>query len=154
MFNLETVDGRKSLINFIESKENGGRKAETYQQSEVYNDRIKPYVIGELRKQFSEASVQEMPIVSSMNVCKRVVNQQATIYNEAPIREWIGLEERQEEVAWEVYHQMRINKKLSIANKYFKLHKQCLLQIVPQNGKLIMRVFHPYQWDYIPNQTL
>lgn len=153
MFNLETVDGRKSLINFIESKENGGRKAETYQQSEVYNDRIKPYVIGELRKQFSEASVQEMPIVSSMNVCKRVVNQQATIYNEAPIREWTDLDDKQSEVAWEVYHQMRINKKLSIANKYFKLHKQCLLQIVPQNGKLVMRVFHPYQWDYIPNQT-
>ena len=150
---LTTQEGRKKLIEQLESKTNQGRKSETFQQAEVYNDRIKEYVIQELRKQFNEQTVIEMPVVSSLNICKRVVNNQSIIYNDAPERSWTELNEDQESVLWNVYHDMKVNKKLGNANRYFKLHKQCLIQIIPIMGKLQMRVLRPYQWDAIPNQN-
>lgn len=148
---LSTEIGRKKAIAYIESNDNLGRKAETYKQNEIYNDRIKQFVINNLREQFSEQSVKEMPVVSSVNIAKRVVNQLASIYREEPERDWEGLSDDQKEIAFKIYSEMKANKKLSMANRYFKLHKQCLLWMIPQDGKLTLRVLHPYQWDAIPN---
>lgn len=148
---LNTQQGRKQVIDYIESKDNLGRKNESFKQSEIYNDRIKPYVINELREQFQEQTVIEMPLVKSVNIAKRCVNNQAIIYNEAPERDWSDLTDEQKEVLWSVYHDMKINKKLGVSNKFYKLHTQCLLQILPKDKKLIMRVLHPHQWDAIPS---
>lgn len=148
---LQSESGRKKLIEYLESKDNLGRKNESFKQSEIYNDRIKPYVINELREQFQEQTVIEMPLVKSVNIAKRCVNNQAIIYNEAPERDWTDLTDEQKEVLWNVYHDMKANKKLSVGNKFYKLHTQCLLQIIPKDKKLIMRVLHPHQWDAIPS---
>lgn len=148
---LYTQEGRKTLIEKIETKENLGRKNESFKQSEIYNGRIKPYVINELREQFSEQTVIEMPLVKSVNIAKRCVDNQAIIYSKAPQRDWSDLNDQQKEVLWNVYHDMKINKKLCVANKFYKLHTQCLLQIIPKDMKLIMRVLHPHQWDAIPS---
>ena len=149
---LSTQEGRRKCVDYIESNQNKGRKAEVYKQSEVYNDRIKQFVISNLREQFSEGTVKEMPIISHVNVCKRIVNQQASIYSEEPERDWTDISEDQKEIAWKIYHEMRANKKLSVANRYYKNHKQCLLWMIPDDGKLTLRVLKPYQWDAIPNE--
>lgn len=150
---LKTQGGRKQIIEEIESKDNLGRKNESFKQNEIYRDRIKQFLLNELREQFSEDTIKEMPLVKSVNIAKRCVNSLAVIYNEAPDRKFKGLSSDQEQVMWNIYHDMKANKKLGMANKFFKLHNQCLIQIVPQNGKLIMRVLHPHQWDAIQNQT-
>lgn len=148
---LTTPNGRKRVVEWIESNENKGRKTSSYQASEILNDRIKPYVIEELRQQFSEQSVREIPIVSSVNIAKRVVNQLACIYRENPDREWTELSDEQNEIVRLVYDDMMANKKLNLANKVFKNHDQCLVQIIPKYGKLIMRILKPHQWDCIPD---
>jgi hypothetical protein len=136
-------------INRIESNENKGRKAESYKQAEIYNDRIKQYVVADMRGQSNEETIREMPLVSSINIAKRVVNKLASIYKEAPDRQWKDLTPEQNETLWNIYHDMGVNKKLCTANKFYKLHKQCLLWVIPKNGKLTMRVLRPHQWDVI-----
>jgi hypothetical protein len=149
---LATQEGRKKVIQFTESKDNIGRKAESYRQTEVYYDRLKNFVVEELRQQFSEQTISEMPLVKSVNIAKRCVNNQAMIYSNAPERTWSDLSDVDEETMWKIYHDMGANKKLDFANKMFKLHKQVLLQVIPKNGKLIMRVLHPHQWDVITSE--
>lgn len=148
--NLSTPSGRKALIDKIESNANLGRKSASYKASEILNDRIKPYVIEELRQQFNEASVREIPVVSSVNIAKRVVNQ-LLIYKDAPIRDWTEVSDEQKDVIDLVYNDMMANKKMNLANKVYKNHDQCLVQIVPKEGKLIMRVLKPHQWDAVPD---
>src|SRR6056297_1699105 len=153
MFDLESRSGRMAAIDYIESNENRGRKTTSYEASEIYNDRIKQYVVEELREQFSEHTVREMPVVSSVNICKRIVNQLACIYSDAPMRDFTELSEEQIEVMNKVYDDMMANKKLNLANKLFKNHDQCLLQILPKNGKLIMRAIKPHQYVAIPDDN-
>ena len=144
-----TQSNIKQAIDRIESSENKGRKAESYKQAEIYNDRIKQYVVADMRNQSNEETIREMPLVSSVNIAKRVVNKLASIYKEAPEREWKDLTPDQNETLWNIYHDMGANKKLCTANKFYKLHKQCLLWVIPKNGKLTMRVLRPHQWDVI-----
>jgi hypothetical protein len=146
---LATPEGRKKVIQFAESKDNIGRKAESFKQVEVFYDRLREFVVEELRQQFSEQTISEMPLVKSVNIAKRCVNNQAMIYSNAPERTWSDLSDVDQEIMWKIYHDMGANKKLDFANKMFKLHKQVLLQVIPKNGKLIMRVLHPHQWDVI-----
>jgi hypothetical protein len=148
-----TIEGRKKAIEFIESKDNLGRKNESFKQLEVYYDRLKQFIIDELRQQFSEQTVSEMPLVKSVNIAKRCVNNQAVIYSNAPERSWSELSDEDQETMWKIYHDMAANKKLDFANKMFKLHKQLLLQVIPKDGKLIMRVLHPHQWDAIISES-
>ena len=148
---LSTPSGRKQVIDRIESNENKGRKVASYKASEIINDRIKPYVIEELREQFSEETVRELPIVSSVNVAKRIVNSLACVYKDKPKRDFTEVSEGQKEIANMIYDDMLVNKKLNLANKVFKNHDQCLIQIIPKDGKLIMRILKPHQWDAVDN---
>lgn len=148
---VNTTGGRKALIDKIESNANLGRKAASYRASEIINDRIKPYVVEELRSQFNEDSVKEIPVISSVNIAKRVINQ-LLIYRDAPEREFTEVSDDQKEVVDLVYQDMMTNKKMNLANKVYKNHDQCLIQIIPKNGKLIMRVLKPHQWDAVPSQ--
>ena len=150
---LNTKAGRVALISQIESKANQGRKTSSYKASEVYNDRIKDYVIESLREQFSEQTVREIPIVSSVNIAKRVINQLSCIYRDAPLREFTELSDDQADKMDLVYDDMQANKKLNLANKIYKNHDQCLIQVIPRDGKLIMRVLKPHQWDAVPSDA-
>ena len=150
--NLTTAGGRKKAIEMIESNSNLGRKTESYQASEIYQDRIKEYVVETLREQFSENTIREMPIVSSVNICKRIVDQIACIYSDQPERDFTELNGDQAEVMNLIYDDMNANAKLDLANRVYKNHDQCLIQVVPKMGKLIMRILKPHQWDAIPDE--
>lgn len=150
---LTRQDNRRQVITYIESNENKGRKAKSYKASEIYHDNIKPFVINDLRAQFSEQTIREMPVSSNANIAKRIVNQLATVYQEAPQREWPELSEQQQVVAYDLYHSTNVNKKLNIANKYLKLHKQALLWMIPKNGELTLRVLQPHQWDVVVDEN-
>ena len=142
------IEQRKLLVEKIESDQNKGRKVYSYKASEVINDRIKQYVIDELRGSFEEDAIREMPVISSINIAKRIVNQ-LNIYKEKAEREFHNMTDDQKEVMHEVYNRMAIDKKMRMANKFYKNHDQCLIQILPKHGSLIMRVLKPHQWDVI-----
>ena len=147
--NLLNMEERQKLIGDIESESNRARKQWSLRQFEVQSGRIQQYVKEDLEGQFDESSVREMPIVSSLNIQKRIVQKKATVYKEAPIRKFDNVEDKAEEVLNLIYKDMKINGKLNQSNKGFIYQDQSIGMVVPKGGKLITRVFKMHQIDVI-----
>jgi len=83
------------IIGQIESDENKKRKAESYNQFQIYNDNLRPFVLRKLRSMYSDETVCEMPVISSINIAKRICNQEASIYRNSPIQNFVGVSDDQ-----------------------------------------------------------
>lgn len=150
-FNYLNQEDRVRLINNIKSENNKARKQESYRASEISQGRIYQYVREYLLNQLEPASVREMPIVSSINVQKAVVDKKAVIYKKKPERFFTELNEVQEEIVELVYKDMQVDEKLNKSNKNFVYQDQSIGMIVPKNGKLIMRILKMHQIDVVPS---
>lgn len=151
--NLLSQPERQKLIGSINSENNKARKAISLKQFEVQGGRIEPFVKDSLKTQLDNDSVLEMPIVSSINVQKAVVDRKATIYKKKPIREFTETDEDQAATLKLIYRDMKADMKLNKANENYVYQDQTIGMIVPKNGKLIMRVFAMHQIDAIVDPT-
>ena len=139
---LQSLSGRKILVDEIKGWENVERKKESYKQSQVYAGFNRGYVIDYLRTQFSENTVNKMPIISTVNLCKRIVDKQSSIYVSAPSRSFTNLDEEQQEQILEWYEKNKVNSYFLKANRAFKNQEQTFLMLAPdQSGRLKIRVF-------------
>ena len=148
------ISYRRQILNDINSEENRDRKAESLKQSEIFSDRLFQYVREELRRHFSEETVNEMPIVSFINFLRRIVKQEASIYKDEPVRRFFANQEmsdEQEEAIQVLYKKIRANVKLKKSNQKYKLQDQSHLMIVPVNGKIKVRALYSHQIDAIPD---
>lgn len=143
---------RAQLLQDIKSEENKQRKAKSFQEFEVYNDRLHQYVEAYLVSQLSRNTVRKMPIISSINISKRVVDQQV-IYKNQPDREFYDISDDDKAVLEEVLADMMYETKLLKSNSYYKLQHQNLLQVILKDGKLEMRVLLPHHYDVVPSAT-
>jgi hypothetical protein len=150
MINLMDIGHRLQLIREIDGPENKARKAQSLRQFEIFNDRQHQYVLEYLRGQFSEKTVREMPIISSINLARRVVKQESSLYKTAPKREFYGVSEEQEVMLQAVYADYGYNDRFLKANEYFKLQEQTHLHWVLQYGKIKPRVLMPHHLDVVP----
>lgn len=142
---------RKNLIREIEGNENRQRKLESLKQVEVWNDRLDQYVREELRGFVSELTEREMVKVSSINLTRRIINQEASLYRRPPKRRFINVSDEQSEVLDRIYTAMRANVMLMRSNASFKLQHQNHLMVVPQFGKLTLKVLRNHHIDSVPN---
>lgn len=141
---------RLQIIDEINSQENKDRKSVSQRQTNIYEDNLQQYVYEELKKQLNDSTIQKMPVVYSINLAKRIVDQKASLYNEAPKREFTNLSDDQEEKVRLIYRDMMANTVFKRANKLFKLQQQNLLKLVPKNGKLTMKTLKSHYYDVIP----
>jgi hypothetical protein len=121
-------------------------------QYDVFNDRLDKYVQTYLRSQFSDSTVSAMPIVSSINLAKRIINQEASIYKTAPKRTFQNADEKLTEVLNAVYTDGKFDVLFNKSNAYYKLQNQNLLQVVLKQGKLSLRSMLGHHYDVIPKQ--
>lgn len=142
---------RKLFIQDIKSQENKDRKEKSFKEYEILCDRLKKYVTDYLLSQFSNATVLEMPIVSSVNLMKRICNKEAAIYKESPEREFSNLSEQQVEELNKLYSTLNLDAYLMKSNLYFKAQQQSFLMLLPKEGELKFKVILPHQLDIIPN---
>lgn len=149
---LLTIEYRKRILQEISGWENKERKYESFKQFEVYHERSRQFVLEYLRSQFNRSTVEQMPIVDSINISKRVVEKQSTLYTEQPEREFSMLDAEQVEELNNLYKDLGFNQKLAHANGYYKLQQQTCLWLVPVNNKLKLRCLLPHQYDVIPNE--
>lgn len=149
---LLTIEYRKKILQEISGWENKERKYESFKQFEVFHERSRQYVLEYLRSQFSKTTVDQMPVVDSINVSKRIVEKQSTLYSECPEREFTALDAEQVEEVQNLYKDLGFNQKMAHANGYFKLQQQTALWLVPVNNKLKLRCLMPHQYDVIPNE--
>lgn len=151
MLDLSTQEGRSKLANSLNDESTKARKQWSLRQFEIQSGRIQQYVKESLENQYDVQSVKEMPITSSINIQKRIVNKKATIYKKAPMRKFTELNDKQKEVVDLIYKDMNLNQKLNVSNKAFVYQDQSIGMILPKNGKLICRVFKMHQIDAIPS---
>ena len=147
--NLENIESRIKLISNINSENNKARKQWSFRQFEVQGGRIQQFVKESLENQLYEESVREMPLVSSINVQKAVVDRKATIYKKRPNREFTETTDEQSDTLKEIYRDMKADVKLNKSNKNYSYQDQSIGMIIPKNGKLEMRVFNMHQIDAI-----
>ena len=96
--NLLLLEDRLKLIKHIESSENKDRKQESFRQTQIFQDRLYQYVREALLREFSKQTVDEIPIIASINLARRIIKQEASIYRTAPNREFTELSDDQSEV--------------------------------------------------------
>lgn len=149
--NYTDKEVRQSIIQDIKSQENQKRKDESVRQKEVYSDNIKPYVQEFLKPFYSDAAFKEIPLIACINLSKRIANQEASLYKEAPKRTFYGVSDEQAQALHELYEDMNFDSKMLKSNRYYRFQNQNDIYVVPVNGKLEMRVMLNHNFDVIPN---
>jgi hypothetical protein len=151
MINLINEDERRRLIENINSENNKARKQVSLKSSEVAGGRLEQYVKERLQGELDYSSVREMPIVSSINIQKAVVDKKATIYKRKPTRRFTEMSDEQTDTMNLIYKDMKLDMKLNKANKNYLYQDQTIGMIIPKNGKLIARIMKMHQIDVIPS---
>jgi hypothetical protein len=150
-FNYSAPGLMKQIAQDIDSTENKRRKRVSFSQGEILRDILLPAVEAYLRTFFREETIRNMPIFGSINLARRIIKNEASIYSTPPKRTFEGVSEEQALKLEEVYADMCANQKLKTANEYFKLQDQTHLNIVPVEGKLKMRAIMLHQLDAVPS---
>lgn len=151
MINFGDINERKKLLEELSSRENKDRKSESFSQYEVFNGRIGPYVKSYMKKFYSSKEVEKIPIISSINLCKRIIAQEASLYKNAPDRKFVGMSDDQIEVVQKVYNDMMFDAKMIRVNQFYKLQNQVHSQVAMKNGKLQIRPLLAHHLDAVPD---
>lgn len=146
---LRIPDNRVQVLRDIKTPENKDRKDKSFEATEIYNGRLRQYVIETLEQMHSASSVKEMPI-QSVNLSRRIVSEKASIYNSSPMRHFQNVSDEQEAVLNDIYNDMKADYMLAKSNEFYALQNQCLLQCVPMDGKFKLRVLKLHQFDVVP----
>lgn len=146
--NWSNLAHRKQVIAEILGYENTERKSQSVKELDVYRGFIRKYVEHELLCQYANAD--DIPVISSINVCKRVVDNDSKLYAEAPKRDFQGVNERQAEALKNIYDDMKADTMLLRSQRYLGLQQQNILHLLPKNKKLVLRPYKMHQVDAIP----
>lgn len=144
---------RAHIIKEIESDENIRRKQESLKRYEIYNDRLEEYVYNVLQRDLSAETLDQMRVISSINLCKRITDEQSSIYTKRPNRMIHNSDERTDELFGNIYSMGRVNTAMKKANVAFNLQQQCALQVIPKGGRLKIKVLQPHHYDVLPNHA-
>ncbi len=150
--NLLNIDERKKIIEAIQSPENIARKMAEQRKFDIYRRRQAPYVLQRLTDEFDVSTVKDMRKVLSINPCKRIVDEQASLYVSEPEREFPDTDDKMKEQIDAVYNCAKVDPAMRLANRYYKLHGQTCLYSVPRKGKLTVRALTPKDYDVIPDE--
>ena len=145
---LRIPENRVQVLEDIKTPENKDRKDKSFEATEIYNGRLRQYVIEHLETMHSTSSVKEMPI-QTINISKRIVQERSSIYKDSPTRHFQNVSEEQEQVLNNIYDDLKADYMLSKANDFYALQNQCVIQCVPMDGKFKLRILKLHQFDVI-----
>ena len=149
---LNNLEVRLALIASINSKGNKERKEESLKRFEIFNDRQGQYIQDALVEEFDVETVKGMRVVKSVNISKRIIQEQASIYNDEPERNYSNASEKEDEQLENLNRFSLLDQKLKMANRYFKLYNdQIILKVLPKNGVLNVDVLYPHNFDAVPD---
>lgn len=149
--NLLDIMVRKQIIDDINSPENKSRKANEQRKFDIYRKRQAGYVIERLKSEFESATVDTMRKVLSINPAKRIVDEQASLYVDEPERHFADASQQEQDQLKKIYEIGKVNPQMRLANRYYKLHNQAALYVLPKDGKLCVRALTPKDYDVVPD---
>jgi hypothetical protein len=141
---------RKSLVADLKNNENEQRKKTSVKQFEIFKDRALYFVKEYLKGFYAQDTINEMPLIGSINLAKRVVTKEAGLYVNAPTRTFVGLTEDQAQAMHKVYADLKVNTAMLKANQMFKDQDQTHVQVCLMNGALKIRNLWQHQLDVVP----
>lgn len=116
---------------------------------EIYKSRQSPFVYEKIKREMGSEAAKGRTI-TSINLTKKIVNEQAKIYLREPEREFSDLNDQQRELIESIYEESSVDIKMKKLNRIFKLNDQAALQIVPKEGRLEFRPLYPHHYDVVP----
>ena len=148
---------RKKIIDETQSEENKRRKEESLRRWDIYQGQQRQYILRALINEFSQDTVADMRTFTSINLTKRITDEQAAIYKIPPERTFqkkggplAGNELLQ---VTNLYELGKYNVQLKKANKAFKLNDDEIhIQVIPKDGKICWRVLFPHHLDVVPDE--
>jgi hypothetical protein len=153
MLNLLNDNVRKQIIEETKGNENIQRKKVSFGQIEIYKDRIYQQVKAYLEGFYSKDTINNTPIVASVNLARRIVNKEASLYCKAPERVFYNVTPAQEELLKTIYDDMKIDTIMQRLNQNYKLQDQAHAYIVPRAGKLKIQALASHQLDVVPSSA-
>lgn len=156
-YNILDLSVRKKILEEILGSENQRRKEESLRRFEVYKQNQRRLIMAALAQEFSPKTVASMRTLTSINLTKRIIDQKASIYREAPDRSFTKgsgdpLSDLELKQLQNTYHLGAFNVSFKNANRLFKLQSdQIHLQVVVQGRTPIMRVLMPHHLDVVPS---
>ena len=134
------------------------RKLEAKKRQEIYKDLAKKWVIKQLSEELGPDSLKAAKNrASNISICKKIINKTATVYQSGVLR---TVEDATSQVAIDALSdEMDFNTIMRNVNALLELHKNLLVQVIPQKNNLesiekelydiIVRYFHPEYYDPI-----
>lgn len=153
MLNLLNANVRKQILDESNGNENQERKKLSFEQIEIYKDRIYQQVKEYLEGFYSKETIENTPIVASVNLTRRIVNKEASLYTKEPERIFYNVSEQQAELLEQIYDDMKIDTIMQRLNQNFKLQDQAHCYIVPRAGKLKAVSLAAHQLDVVPSSA-
>lgn len=151
-FDALNLDHRKELLELIKSKANRDRKEKSIREHNIFKNKLEKEVKTELATYLSAESVKNMKLIHDVGICKRKVLNEASIYIDAPKREFSVKKKTTKKNIENLYSLMNINEVNKKQNRYFKLQKQNLSYIVMNSeNKLVKKVLKLHEFDAIEN---
>lgn len=145
---------RQNLIREIKGSENRERLENSSEEWDVYTGNIEGYVERELLCRFERETVREMPIVSAVNILKKVVDNKASLYTKEPERTFTNLSDDQLEVVERVYDDANADFSFNESNKLYELQKkQTHILVDIKNGKIIFKPIKAHMVNVVPNNV-
>ncbi len=149
--NLLDIAIRKKIIDDIKSPDNVARKMAEQRKADIYRKRQAQYVLERLKDEFDSASVANMRKVLSINPCKRIVDEQASLYVSEPDRQFTEASDKEKDQIKYLYAKGKVDPTMRSANRKYKLHGQSCLYAVPRDGYIYTRALAPKDYDVIPD---
>jgi len=146
---------RKRILEEINGSENQRRKNESLKRFDIYSKRQATYVKEKLVSEYSVNTVNDMRVISSINLGRRIIDKSASLYKSKPSRTFerpnkTPLSENETKQLEAIYESSGLDMHLKKSNKYYKLEQQGCVQIIPRDGVLQPRVLLPHHYDVIP----
>jgi hypothetical protein len=111
---------RIKLAKEIDAPENRARRIEMFKRYEIYKDRVKKYILLNLKEEGLEwETIKEMQSrISTINLYKKIVRKKARVYKTAPVRK--AENEADQEKIDELLDKLDINVQMKKTNKYLE----------------------------------
>lgn len=147
---IKNADYRKLIIREILGAENKRRKEKSEREMEIYDGHIEPYVTENLDSCIGERLRKKTSIYSSINLLKRITDDESKLYLRPPKREVVGADEDQARVVDLIYEDMQADSVLLKSSRAYTIQGQNLVGFVwPESGPKL-RSYRMHRIDVIP----
>jgi hypothetical protein len=142
---------RKQVIQeILENEENKRRKEESLIALEIFKGRQAQFILDRIKQELGTDAAIKSRTITSINLTRKIIKEQSSIYKNDPTREFEGLNDNQTQHALKLYDTAMANVKFKKANEIYKLCDQTPMQIILKDGKFEFRNMYPHHYDVVP----